>query len=222
MSEERIGEFRVGYQSLNFGGRDVELAMIPDLEQYLDRERLLSDSNYEPPYWSLVWSGAQLFLPGFFSRHGMADVDLLDVGCGLGVVGVAAAVAGARVTAIDREVMPLEFLARSCSRNDVEVETHAIELAAFAPERTFDHVIGAELLYERDSFPQLAADLLDRLRPTGRLTIVDAHRVDTSGFYESLHARGARIVYSEKIEVREEKTLVRIDVAEFAVSVGCS
>ena len=114
MSEERIGEFRVGYQSLNFGGRDVELAMIPDLEQYLDRERLLSDSNYEPPYWSLVWSGAQLFLPGFFARHGMADVDLLDVGCGLGVVGVAAAVAGYRSGGDASGVSGQKLFAKRC------------------------------------------------------------------------------------------------------------
>lgn len=214
-SPQRIGGFPVAYETLQFGEHRVELAMIPDLESHLDRDRLLSDSSYEPPYWALVWSGAQLFLPGFLERHSLVGTHLLDVGCGLGVVSLAAAAAGARVTAVDRAKTALGFLAESTARNGFEIKAQPIDLASLRPELRFDHVIGAELLYEREGFSELASELMSRLAPEGRLTIVDAHRVDTKPFYRALAELGARRVFSDRMEVREERTLVRIDVTEF-------
>src|SRR5688572_1686131 len=59
------------------------------------RFELLSGRREEPPYWSVVWPGAKLLAavllnnPAFvFGRR------VVDVGCGAGVAGIAAAKAG--------------------------------------------------------------------------------------------------------------------------------
>ncbi len=213
--DQRIGGFPVSFTEVRAAGHVVDLATVENLEAYLDRDRLLGDSTYEPPYWALVWSGARLFLPGFLDRHDVAGSRVLDVGCGLGVVSLVLAAAGAQVTALDRAGPALEFVSRSIERNQLAVECCSMDLADLSPERRFDHVIAAELLYERESFPALAQELVERVSAGGRLTVVDAHRIDTTGFYTEVERVGGRRVFSERIDVREEQTLVRIDVSEF-------
>jgi 2-polyprenyl-3-methyl-5-hydroxy-6-metoxy-1,4-benzoquinol methylase len=213
--EQRIGGFPVSFTEVRVAGHVVELATVENLEAHLDRDRLLGDSAYEPPYWALVWSGARLFLPGFLGRHDVAGSRILDVGCGLGVVSLVLAAAGAQVTALDRAGPALEFVSRSIERNQLPVETCAMDLADLSSARRFDHVIAAELLYEREGFPALAEDLIERVSSGGGLTVVDAHRIDTAAFYKEVERVGGRRVFSERIDVREEQTLVRIDVSEF-------
>ena len=210
-----IGGFPLTFAKVEIGGHAIELATVDNLEAHLDRDRLLGDRNYEPPYWALVWSGAKLFLPGFLERHTLGGARVLDVGCGLGIVSLVLSSAGAEVTALDRADAALEFLQQSAGRNRLSIECRAMDLEALEPDRQFDHVIAAELLYEREGFPMLASALLARLGPRGRLTVVDAHRVDTRSFYEALEQQGAMRAFSDRLEIREDKTLVRIDVAEF-------
>lgn len=212
---QRIGGFPVSFTEIRVAGHVLDLATVANLEAHLDRDRLLGDSDYEPPYWALVWSGARLFLPGFLDRHDVAGARILDVGCGLGVVSLVLAAAGAKVTALDRAEPALEFVSRSIERNQLAIETCAMDLSDLARKRRFDHVIAAELLYEREGFPALAEQLVKRLAAGGRLTLVDAHRIDTASFYREMERVGARRVFSDRIEVREEQTLVRIDVSEF-------
>jgi len=215
--DERIGGFPVSFAEVRVAGHVVELATIENLEAHLDRDRLLGDPAYEPPYWALVWSGARLFLPGFLDRHDVAGSRILDVGCGLGVVSLVLAAAGAQVTALDRAGPALEFVSRSTERNQLRVEICPMDLADLSSERRFDHVIAAELLYEREGFPALAEDLIKRVSTGGRLTVVDAHRIDTTAFYKEVDRVGGRRVFSDRIDVREEQTLVRIDVSEFVL-----
>ena len=210
-----IGGFPLAFAKGEIGVHAIELATVDDLEAHLDRERLLGDRNYEPPYWALVWSGAKLFLPGFLERHEVRGSRVLDVGCGLGIVSLVLSSAGGEVTAVDRAEAALEFLQQSAGRNRLSIECCAMDLDQLDPGRQFDHVIAAELLYEREGFPGLATSLLGRLGPRGRLTVVDAHRVDTRSFYEALREQGAKCAFSDRLEIREEKTLVRIDVSEF-------
>jgi predicted nicotinamide N-methyase len=192
------------------GGRRLELYVVADLERQLDRDRLLNDDAYVPPYWALLWSGSRI-LANFIARGGidLAERTVLEVGCGMGLPSLAAAASGARVTAVDRAESALEFLRASAERNDFAIETVRGGLGDIG-DRRFDHVIAAELLYETAEFPSLAETLVRLVRPGGELWIADAARVDTQPFFQCLARTGAGESLCERFEVVEEGTRVRI------------
>lgn len=63
----------------------------------------------EPPYWADVWPAAVALARLLCRRGPLAGVRCLDLGCGIGVPGIAAAKLGASVTFADREADALAF-----------------------------------------------------------------------------------------------------------------
>ena len=205
-----IGRWPIEISRFDVGDIEVELATVARLESLLDRERLLRDDTFEPPYWALVWSGS-VRLAGWMSRRDdLRGATVLDVGCGLGLIAMVAAHAGARVTAVDRDPEALAFLEQSAERAGLAIERLVGDVEQVLEGRRFDVVVAAELLYERSAFEALADALLAAVAPGGRLYVADAFRVDTRTFYEALERRGATPEREETVRIDEEGTTVRV------------
>lgn len=198
------------------GAATVELWTVAALESLLDRDQLLRDDSLEPPYWALVWTGAPLVAQWAVERLPLRGRAVLDVGCGLGLVSLALAEAGAVVTAIDREAAPVAFVAESARRTGLAVEAVVDDVRTLGRPGTFDVVIAAELLYERASFPEIADALVAALAPRGSLLVGDAFRVRTDAFYDALEAHGLRCVEERRVAVDEEGTRVWVRLAQYA------
>ena len=77
----------------------------------LDDEDVAADQAY-PPYWAEVWeSGVEL--AHAVSARPWTGASVLELGCGLGLPSLAAALAGARVLATDRAADALAFTGAS-------------------------------------------------------------------------------------------------------------
>ena len=87
---------------LTIGSRRLTLLRVKDLERWVDPEALLRDDTEEPPYWAHLWTGA-LTLARYVERAvECRDLEILDLGCGLGLTGIVAALKGGRVTFADK------------------------------------------------------------------------------------------------------------------------
>jgi predicted nicotinamide N-methyase len=113
---------------------------------------------------------------------------VLDLGGGLGLVAIAAARAGGRVTVNDRSKLALGFTALNAHENRVAVKTipcewqrpHALEVHG-----PWDLVLGSDILYVEPSAHALAA-LLDRVvAADGEVWITDPGRDTASAFLAS-------------------------------------
>jgi predicted nicotinamide N-methyase len=189
------------------GGIDVALWQVADLERHVDRRALLAaDEADEPPYWAHLWSGAHVLAEAVPANAGR----VLEIGCGLGLPGLAAARRGADVVLVDREPAPLAFAAASAGANGL-ARVHAVRADAITlPFRYgFDHVLAAEILYDRTLFAALAHAFAAQLRPGGRLLLTDGQRIDTRAFYPALDAAGLAWVMT-RVPVVEEGFAVEI------------
>jgi predicted nicotinamide N-methyase len=154
-------------------------------------DALLSEEAFEHeeflPYWAELWPSG-LALAHVVRRRDLRDLRVLELGCGLAVPSIVAALGGARVLATDWSPEALEVAAANAARNRAEVE---IELVAWADSERltaaapWDLVLGADLLYEQRNVDQLLA-LLPRLG--GEILLAEPGRPPSIRFFEEAGA----------------------------------
>src|SRR5258706_15453883 len=88
---------------LTVGSRVLTLLRGKALERHVDRAALLKDETEEPPYWAHLWAGALMLSRYLEERIECRDLQVLAVGCGLGLTGIVAGLNGGRVAFADKE-----------------------------------------------------------------------------------------------------------------------
>jgi predicted nicotinamide N-methyase len=113
-----------------------------------------------PPYWAWAWAGGQAL-----ARHVLDHPELVsgrrvaDIGCGGGIVAIAAAMAGAaNVTAIDLEIFAIEASRLNAAATGVKLGLQ--ETDPIGTDAGWDVVLVGDLWYE----PELAARIAPWLR----------------------------------------------------------
>ena len=120
---------------------------------------------------------------------------VVELGCGLGLPSVVAALHGGRVLATDWSSAALELLADNARRNQASLETlladwtQPEELLARGP---FALVLAADVLYERRNVPVLLDLLPELLTPGGEIWLADPGRATADAFLELVDAEGWR------------------------------
>jgi predicted nicotinamide N-methyase len=143
------------------------------------------------PYSTVLWrSGMALAreLDGIELRGRR----VVELGCGLGVPSLAAALAGGRVLATDWSPDAIAFAARNARANDLRIETAVAawsEPDALVARGPWDLVLGSDVLYEPRNGEQLEELLPRVLAPRGRVWLADPRRPAAVYFRERAEAR---------------------------------
>ncbi len=129
----------------------------------------------------------------------MRGTRVLELGCGLGLPSLAAAIGGADVLATDWAEDAVELLRRNAERNGIALRVERVRWDEPEPllrEAPWELVLGADLLYEARNADQLAA-LLPRLG--GELLLAEPGRPYARSFLERIGAEpaGERLWRSE-------------------------
>jgi predicted nicotinamide N-methyase len=149
-------------QVVPLAGHDLSLLRPRDSEALLD-EHAFADDEFLP-YWADLWPSAELLARTVITRS-LRGARVLELGCGLGLPSLAAALAGGRVLATDWSAQAVEAVRLNAERNQLTLETLVCawqepdDLLARGP---WDLVLAADVLYERRNVAALL-DLLTRL-----------------------------------------------------------
>jgi predicted nicotinamide N-methyase len=196
MAEESTAFAIAGYPAARVefahAGVSVSLYQVARIEDLVDREALLRDDFVpEPPYWAHLWIGARALARRIAESDDIAGRRVLDLGCGLGLPGLIAAAKGASVVFADREPAALEFVRASTERNQFrDVRFVTLDFTRSSLDVEFDVILGAELVYDPQSYLPLADFLVRHLARDGRIHLTDAFRSDAERFFTELRTRG--------------------------------
>jgi predicted nicotinamide N-methyase len=129
------------------------------------------------PYWAELWPSGLALAEALPADLG--GLDVVELGCGLGVPSLVAAARGAHVTAVDWAAEAIDLLERNAARNGVELDAVHVDWTSF--EGSFDLTLCADVLYEERNLYVLL-DLLPELTP--RVLLADPGRSTARGFFE--------------------------------------
>jgi predicted nicotinamide N-methyase len=153
---------------------------VPEIRLHLadDLTGLWARTGGEPPYWAVAWPGGQAL-----ARHVLDGPELvagrrvLDLAAGSGLVGIAAALAGAAVvTATDLDPRAAGAIDRNARTNGVRVHARCRDLADEVADEVADVVLAGDVFYDRELAARVLP-VLERARDRGAAVLVgDPHR----------------------------------------------
>ena len=207
-----IDKYETEPVELTIGSRQLTLLRVKDLERWVDREALLRDETEEPPYWAHLWTGSVTLARYIEEKVECRDLNVLDLGCGLGLTGIVAALKGGQVTFADKEPEALAFATVNAQINNCPlVEAIVLDFTKDVLAQQFSLILGAEILYDRPTFPALVAFLARHLGPNGQALLADAKRTNTEDFYRQLDHAGLAWT-KEEVREREENLPLTVSI----------
>jgi len=182
---------------------------------------LISEADFDRderlPYWADLWPSAKILARALVEERGRGD-SLIELGCGSGLVTVAAAIAGFRVLATDYYDDAIQFAAANVERNlpGTTIETRMVDWNHMPADLgTFRRVVAADVLYEPRYADLVSGAIAATLDRDGVATVADPGRIARDAFVDAAKERGLRVDLSrteafEEGEIRQTVTLIEL------------
>lgn len=148
--------YKVDFSPLHLRGKEIQLLQVTDLEPLLGGKDPFENVE-EFPFWVKLWEAAMVLADLMLTTPpAKEDQTLLELGAGLGAPGLAAALAGYRVTLTDYEPHILDFQRVSAAATGLKgVECRMLDWLKPPTLPRFDTLIGAEILFREEFFAPL-------------------------------------------------------------------
>lgn len=150
------------------------------------------------PYWSVAWP-AGIALGRVLAERVKPETTVLELGAGVGVSGLCAAAAGARVTLSDNEPDALRLIGMNARRNRLAVQGVTADWRwwPLSSELRFDLIIGSDITYEPAAFDALLSVLRLAAPPPTEVWLTDPGRLMTTAFQQRATQAGWRWDFEE-------------------------
>jgi predicted nicotinamide N-methyase len=170
-------------------GRDLRLLRPRDSEALLDEEAFEHEEFL--PYWADLWPSALALARAIAGRR-LGGRRVVELGCGLGLPAIVAALEGARVLAADWSPDAVATTAENAARNGAALETLVCSWAApepIAARGPFELVLASDVLYEARDVDLLLTALPALIAPAGEAWIADPGRPPAERFLAAARER---------------------------------
>jgi predicted nicotinamide N-methyase len=143
------------------------------------------------PYWADLWPSAQVLADEVRTMR-LDGQRVLELGCGLGMVAIAAALAGADVTATDYYEDALQFARlNAMAATGRTIATRMVNWVEMPSDLgRFDVVLASDVLYEHRYAPLVASAIASTLVRGGEAIVADPGRIALEEFLEECRDRG--------------------------------
>jgi predicted nicotinamide N-methyase len=176
-------EYEVDFKEMTIAGEKFRFATPRTIDRFLD----LNNIEHDFPLWAKIWK-ASWILAEYVAKHPPDPAKhILEIGAGIGVVGVVASFFGHRITLTEYNAHALNFARANAEINQCSgVKVKKLDWHQPALHETFDWIIGSEVLYHDRDFEPLMALLRRYLKPGGIITLSLGIRQDGLGMIDKM------------------------------------
>ncbi len=195
-----------------------ELFYIHDVDTLLDE--LIAKGEEHPdmvdervPYWADLWASA-IGLARFVieNRAFVQGKKILEIGCGIGLPGIAAGRCGAEVCLTDYLDDALQLARLNWLHNmQQEGQFELLDWRQPRSELQADILLASDVAYEERAFMPLRQAFPALVRPGGELWLSEPNRAWAKPFFASLRQQG-EIISSQNYIIRQESLTSNVSV----------
>lgn len=211
---ELPADIRIATQTVRAGDATFTITLPTSAEDLIDEAEFAVDERL--PYWAELWPSGRV-LADRLAAMDLTGLRVVELGAGVGLPAVVAAVGGAHVLATDWYEPALRFAAHNAAAAGVVVHTALVDWrdppAHLVEAPPFDLVLAADVLYEPRNAAPLAALVARITSPHGTVLIADPRRPDATAFLDGIQGAGWHLV-TEQVEFtgRRDETGSRINL----------
>ncbi len=209
-------QYSLAEATYKVAGFSLCITSVADSYNLLDRispEEFLKDEQM--PYWAEIWPSSFVLSNYLVGEIGVAGKRGIELGAGVGLVGVALRKAGARVLVTDYATEALDFIRLNALQNgialDEQFEVASLDWRNIRLEEKFDFVCAADVLYERRNLLPIVLAIDKLLKPNGTAYIADPRRQIAKGFVALAEDNQFSVQIASRPIVFNRKTL-EVDV----------
>ena len=194
--------YLVKHQSIAIdGGASLNIRSLLDIQQFHDPLGIalaLGVSSATWPLFGLVWPSARK-MADVMQTWPIANLRILEIGCGLGLASLVVHRRLGTVTASDYHPYTERFLNANLLLNDM----HTLPYISGHWERAnpllgeFDLIIGSDVLYERNHPSQLSDFIQRHAADHAQVLIIDPNRGQRSAFNKCMAGHGFGLKQSD-------------------------
>jgi len=165
-------------RTIEVSGQAWQLLLPADQNAFLQADLLAE--KWPDPYWTQIWPAAISMASLVLARHWEPRTEVLELGCGTGLVGLAALSRGCRVTFSDYVPLAVELSCANARHNGFEhVQGEVLDWRRPGTEPRYPMIIAADVVYDEELHQPLLATLDARLLPGGFVWLAEPGRSET-------------------------------------------
>ena len=179
-------------QSIAIGDRTFKIAYPGNADQLLDHPSTHAafQADEYMPYWAELWPASQMLAAALVERSKSPPwpkgCTALEIGCGVGLSGIAALSLGHRVIFSDYDATAVSFAAKNARANGFDnFETLPLDWRS-PPALQVPLILAADVIYEERNIEPLIAFIQAVLAPGGSCLLSDPDRSTKGGFCYAL------------------------------------
>lgn len=187
-------------QTLSLAGRQVTIDLPADPEEMLQQAlkgEAAGASDWDP-YWGLIWSAAPKTAELLLRESWSCPLKCMEIGCGVGLAGIAALMAGLSVSFADHAPEAVTMAQANALKNGFRDVNGRVFDWNDPPNEQFDFIFGSDILYDSAGHTPLLRTLDAMLASHGQIWIGDAGRTNAPAFVKKAQQAGW------KIDIRSE------------------
>jgi len=167
------------------------------LDRFIDPENIFNKF----PLWAKIWEPCLTLADYLASMPVNPEKSFLEIGSGLGLVGIVASSFGHKVTMTEYNHDALNFAKASAHVNDCS-NLEIMELDWNKPELkgTFDRIIGCEVIYKEESFYPILRLFRTYLKEDGEILLSERVKKLSIEFFRQM---------SEHFNIKAQKKTIR-------------